>query len=89
MVNLSHSQIEDRPSLFGLARHLIQRLSSARAARRVLHPQGSSLEALQLVEPGLRVEDGIPAGRARGPMEELVRSNPAVVAAGLFCLPRR
>jgi hypothetical protein len=89
MVNLSHSHPEDRASVFGLARHLIDRLSSALAKRRVIHTRESTLEALQLVEPGLLDQHGIPAGRRQGPMEALANSNPAVIAAGVFCLPRR
>ena len=89
MVNLSHSQPETRTSLFGLARHLFHSLSLAFADRRAFHPRESSLEALQLVEPGLLREDINPGRRDGGSMGDLTRMNPAVVAAGVFCLPRR
>jgi hypothetical protein len=89
MVNLSHSHPEHRTGLFGLAREMMHSLTSAFADRRIRYTRESSLETLQLVEPGLLGEDAAPAGRRGGSMEELARVSPAVVAAGVFCLPRR
>ena len=89
MVNLSHSHPEVPAGLFGFARHMIDSLSSALAERRALRLREATLEAAQLVEPGLLGDDGQSAGRRHRAMEELANMNPAVIAAGVFFLPRR
>ena len=89
MVNLSHSHYEDRASVFGLARHLMHSLSSALAERRANRQREATLEALQLVEPGLLGEESIVAGYRHRPVATLASMTPAVVAAGVFIQPRR
>jgi hypothetical protein len=89
MVNLSSSQPSNPASVLGLARQFIRSLSAAAAGRHDLYRRETALDALQLVEPGLLGDERRPVDGRMTAMEDLARMTPAVVAASVFCNPRR
>jgi hypothetical protein len=89
MVNLSSSQTSSPSTVLDLARQFIRRLSAAVDGRHVLSQRETAPDALRLAEPGLPGDERRPGKGRTAAMGDVASMNPAVIAAGVFCIPRR